>query len=356
MPEMTSHDRFSAMFEHREADRVPIIDSPWGATIERWHSEGMPENVPWAEFFGVDRVAGIGVDNSPRYPVKTVEETDEYRIYTTSWGVTLRNWSHAASTPEFLDYTVVDPDSWREAKKRMTPSRDRIDWKRLEKEYPVWREEGRWITAGFWFGFDVSHSWMVGTERLLMALVTDPEWCADMFNTFLDLDIALFEMVLDAGYEFDAIRWPDDMGYKLNQFFSLDTYRELLKPAHARAIEWAHSKGAYAELHSCGDVRPFVPELIAMGLDALNPIEVKAGMDPVWIKQTYGKDLVIHGGLNAALWDDYEKLEAEISKVVPELKRGGGYVYSTDHSVPSCVSLENFRRFVELGKELGSYD
>ncbi|MFO8009131.1 MAG: hypothetical protein R6V05_15510, partial [Candidatus Brocadiia bacterium] len=66
MNEMTSHERFSRMYEHREADRVPIIDSPWPATIERWQSEGMPEDVDWADYFGLDRTARIGVDNSPR--------------------------------------------------------------------------------------------------------------------------------------------------------------------------------------------------------------------------------------------------------------------------------------------------
>ncbi|NIM71367.1 MAG: hypothetical protein GTO48_13200, partial [Xanthomonadales bacterium] len=93
--------------------------------------------------------------------------------------------------------------------------------------------------------------------------------------------------------------WPDDMGYKGHQFFGLPMYRDLLKPAHRRAIEWAHERGIYAHLHSCGDVRPFVPELIGMGLDALNPLEVKAGMDPIALKEQYGDRLVLHGGINA---------------------------------------------------------
>ncbi len=53
--------------------------------------------------------------------------------------------------------------------------------------------------GGLWFGFDVTHSWMVGTERLLMAMVEDPEWCSDMWNHELDMNLALLEKVLDAG-------------------------------------------------------------------------------------------------------------------------------------------------------------
>jgi len=352
---MTSHERFKRMFEHREADRVPIIDGPWGATIERWHREGMPTDTSFVDFFDLDHVAHIGVDNSPRYEAKTLEQTDEYRVYTTQWGATQKNWTHAASTPEFLDFTVVDADSWRDAKARMTPTRDRVNWEHLKTNYPKWRERGYWIEAGFWFGFDVTHAWMVGTERVLMAMATDPEWVTDIFNHMLDLDISLFEMILAEGYTFDAIRWPDDMGYKQNQFFSIPMYRELLRPAHQRAIEWAHSKGVHACLHSCGDVRPFLPEFMDMGLDCLNPLEVKAGMDPVAIKGEYGDKLVIHGGINAVLWDDLDAITAEMRRVVPTLKQSGGYIFSSDHSVPSSVSLENFRTITDLAKQLGAY-
>jgi uroporphyrinogen decarboxylase len=353
---MTTHERMRRMYAHEAADRVPVTDSPWGATVERWHREGMPEDVSYVDFFGLDKIAHIGVDNSPRYPTGVVEETEDYVVRTTAWGATLKNWKHIASTPEFLDFTIDGPDAWREAKARMTPSDDRIPWAALEADYRRWREEGYWIEAGLWFGFDVTHSWAVGTERLLMALLTDPDWCRDMFNHFLDVDLALLDRVWDAGYTFDAVTWPDDMGYKENQFFSLRTYRELLKPVHRRAVAWAHAKGVKARLHSCGDVRPFIPELIEIGVDGLNPLEVKAGMDPVHIKRTYGARLLLHGGINAVLWDDREAIAAEMRRVVPVLKEEGGYIFSSDHSVPSSVSLENFRYIVNLAKSLGAYE
>ncbi len=123
------------------------------------------------------------------------------------------------------------------------------------------------------------------------------------------------------------------MGYKQNQFFSLRMYRNLLKPFHQRAIEWAHAKGIKAHLHSCGDVRPFVPELVSMGLDALNPLEVKAGMDPVLLKQQFGDRLVLHGGVNAVLWDKLDEIENEMERVIPVMKENGGFIFSSDHHV-----------------------
>ena len=351
---MTSYERFRRMFAHQEADRIPVIDSPWGATIERWQREGMPKDVSYVDFFGLDKVAAIGVDNSPRYPGGVVEETEEYVIYRDSWGVTLKNWKHAASVPQYLQFTIKDPDTWRAAKERMTLSDDRIHWDYLKANYKTWREEGYWIQAHAWFGFDATHAFVDMTD-LLEALHEQPEWCKEMFDYCCDLSLELLDRVWDAGYRFDSLFWCDDMGYKHKPFFSLKTYRALLRPAQQKAIDWAHAKGITAHLHSCGYVQQFVPDLVEMGVDALNPLEVKAGMDAVQLKQTYGDRLVLHGGINAVLWDDPDAIEAEMRRVIPIVKENGGYIFSSDHSVPSSVSLEGFRRIVNLAKELGSY-
>ena len=223
---MTTHERILRMYQHREADRVPITDSPWSGTVRRWRREGMPEGMDWRDYFGVDKIESIGVDITPRYEVKTIEETDRYYIQTSSWGVTMKHFKEEDSTPEFLDYKVVDADAWAEAKPRMMADEDsRIPWEHLRRNYDRWVSEGRWISAGFWFGFDVTHSWMMGTETLLIAMLEEPELVQDMFGTYLDRCTALFQKIWDAGYRFDEINWPDDMGYKGTTFFSPAMYR-----------------------------------------------------------------------------------------------------------------------------------
>jgi uroporphyrinogen decarboxylase len=62
---LTTRERFTRMFNHQEADRIPITDSPWAATIERWQKEGMPADTDYVDFFNLDRVIHIGADNSP---------------------------------------------------------------------------------------------------------------------------------------------------------------------------------------------------------------------------------------------------------------------------------------------------
>ncbi|GHU01581.1 hypothetical protein FACS1894147_01690 [Spirochaetia bacterium] len=351
---MTTRERVQRTFDHKEADRVPITDSPWAGTLARWKKEGMPEDADWRDYFQVDKMESFGVDNSPRYERKIIEETDDYIISTTEWGVTLKNFRVPDSTPEFLDYKVHTPETWADAKARMQVSRDRVDWDFLKKHFHQWQAEGRWIEGVFWFGFDVTHSWMAGFETIIYALMEEPEWVKDIFNTCLDSSIALYDMVWDAGYHFDSIFWYDDMGYKGHTFFSNELYADLLQPFHKRAIDWAHNHGIKAHLHSCGNIMTRIPQLMEIGLDALNPIEIKSGMDIKAIKRDYGDRLVLHGGTNAMLMDKPEVLPY-IEDMLPVVKENGGYIFSSDHSIPNSVSLENYRAIVAAVKKFGAY-
>ncbi len=352
---LTSQERIRRMIEHKDADRVPIVDLPWDSTIVRWHREGLPDGADWAEYLDVDCIRLVHPDNSPRYPIKLIETTPEYRVYTTQWGATRKEYYANSGAIGYLGYTVKDRTSWSKAKERMQPSRDRIQWAELDSQYRHWRKHGDWVMGLLWFGFEVTYSHMVGSP-LLMAMVEDPEWVLDMVNTMLDSSITLLEMIEDAGYQFDAIMWYNDMGYKGHQFMSVPMYRELFKPADHRAAEWAHSKGLPVYYHSCGNIMPLVPELIDVGVDMLNPLEVKAGMDPLALKARYGDKLAFHGGLNALLYDQPELMWVEMERIIPDMKAQGGYIIGTDHSVPNSVSLDVYREFVARAKDLGHYD
>lgn len=352
---MNSYERIKRMYEHKEADRIPIIDDPWAGTIRRWHREGMPAGMDWCDYFDVDKIGVINIDISPRMPVRRLEENDRWYIETSSWGVTMKHFKEEDSTPEFLDFTITTEEAWEKAKKQMTVEDDRIPWQMLKDNYDQWRAEGRWLRGVFWFGFDVTHSWMMGTENLLMSMVEEPELIEDMFATYLDRSKQLFNRIWNAGYKFDEMFWYDDMGYKGTTFFSPNMYRNMLKPYHTEAVNWAHDHGIYAQLHSCGDIMTLLPDVVETGVDGLNPIEVKAGMDVLGIKKQYGDKLTLRGGINAVLWDHPDQIIAEIDAKVPVLKENGGFIFSSDHSIPNSVSLENMKTIIEEVKRVGSY-
>ena len=356
MREMTTRERILRTYRRQEIDRIAMVDSAWGGTVRRWYAEGLPTGVDWQDYFGFDKIVRFFPDNSPRFETKLLEETDTYKIETTKWGQTLRSFKAQDSTPEALNCYYDSPEKWAEAKARMlTPYDDRIPWNYLKENYPKWRAEGKFLQLGLWFGFDVTHSHMVGTENVLIGMYENPEWIKDMFDTYLNTALELAQSVLDAGYEFDCIFWYDDMGYKNSPFFSPTHYRELLKPYHKKAIDWAHERGMVTELHSCGYIEPLLPDLVEIGLEMLNPLEVKAGMDPFRLKEQYGDKLAFHGGINAQLWDRPELVLAEMERIIPAMKEGGGYVFASDHSIPNSVSFETMKKIAEAAHRLGKY-
>ena len=356
MVKLTERERMLRTFRRMEVDRIPMYDTAWAGTKRRWYAEGMPAGVSWEEHFGFDRVVRYCPDNSPRYPYRVIEENDRYVIRTTKWGMTQRIFRALDSTPENLSAYYDSSEKWGEARARMLePHPDRVNWEYLKKNYPIWKAEGRFLQLVVWFGFDVAHSHMVGTENVLVGMYEEPEWITDMFDTYLNSSLRLCEEILDAGYEFDGIFWYDDMGYKGAPFFSPSLYRELLKPYHKKAVDWAHERGLVTEMHSCGFIEPLLPDVIETGVEMLNPLEIKAGMDPFRLKSTYGDKLAFHGGINAQLWDDLKRVKAEMERIIPIMKEGGGYVFASDHSIPNSVSFAHMTEIARLAHELGRY-
>jgi len=289
--------------------------------------------------------------------VKTLEETAEYIISTTAWGVTSRRWKHRASVPEFLDFKIKDRKSWAKAKARMDRAEDRIDWEALERDYPVWVESGAYITFGVWgSGYDVCANHVVGTERFLMALVEDPEWCRDIMSYGARQAVYFGELLLKRGYDFDAISIPDDLGYRNGLLFSPETFDATVRESHEILCDFAKRHGKTRWLHSCGNIMDLMPRLVDIGWNVLNPLEIKAGMDPLRLKEEYGDVLTLEGGIDVRTMTDVERMEEEVATKIPVLKQGGGYIYHSDHSVPDNVSFENFCRLIELVRQYGAYD
>jgi uroporphyrinogen decarboxylase len=352
---MTSRERIKAVINREPADRIPMHDSPWASTIERWRREGLPEGQSPAQFFGWDSWARIGSDLSPRYEAGVVEETDEYIIEKSPWGETARRWKHRASVPEFLDFRIRDRESWAEAKERMDLSEDRVNWAALEQGYPKWVEQGSFIEYSVWGpGYDVWGNRVVGTERFLMALVTDPEWCREMQVFAAERAVRFGDMILDRGYDFDGIRIPDDLGYRNGLLISPKAFDQCIRPAHEILCDWAKSRGKICWLHSCGNVMALLPRFLEIGWDVLNPLEIKAGMDPLRLKQEH-PELTLEGGIDVRTMLDLDDMRRELEAKVPVLMEGGGYVFHSDHSVPDNVSFDNYCALMEIVREIGQY-
>ncbi|MHC4984151.1 MAG: uroporphyrinogen decarboxylase family protein [Planctomycetota bacterium] len=352
---MTTHERMTRVCQHRQPDRVPITDCVWESTLARWHREGLAEQ-DWARKLGWDLIVGIPLDTSPRFEHELIEETDTYKIERDFWGVTKKDFKPVSATFEHIDHAVRDPKTWQNAKCRMNPTRDRINWQVLEGHYRTWRDQGAWIKVAPWFGYDVVSTRMCGSETILYAMADDPDWVKDMCDTGCELALALLEMLWQAGYEFDELMWFDDMAYRNGLMFSKDMWKDIVRPYQKRTIDWAHAHGINAHLHSCGNMSELIPELRELGLDMLNPLEVKAGMDPAGLKKLYGRELILQGGFDIRNWSDPGRAEQDIRTLLPVMMDSGGYVFSSDHSIADDISLENYRHVVRVAKKVGRYE
>jgi uroporphyrinogen decarboxylase len=100
-----------------------------------------------------------------------------------------------------------------------------------------------------------------------------------------------------------------------------------------------------------------MPGMLEAGIDCLQVIEVKAGMDLVRLYQNYGERLSFMGGIDVrALYNnDREEIDRELEAKIPLVKDGFGYVLHSDHSIPNNVHPDTYRYFIEKGLSLGKY-
>ncbi len=138
-----------------------------------------------------------------------------------------------------------------------------------------------------------------------------------------------------------------DFGTQTAPFISPRTYRELYQPFHRQVNNWIHRHTTWKSfIHSCGSVTRLIPDFIASGFDILNPVQVSAtGMDPLWLKREFGKELVFWGGgvdtQQVLPFGTPEQVREQVRRHIQIFGEGGGYVFNTVHNVQAGIPAEN---------------
>ena len=155
----------------------------------------------------------------------------------------------------------------------------------------------------------------------------------------------------------DGVWYYEDMGYKGSPFMSPKMYCEILQPAHRYTIDYARSLGLPVIMHSCGFVEPLLPHMIDSGIDCLQAMEVKAGMELVKLHEQYGGRISFMGGIDVRTLysNDRAVIDKELESKIPLVKKGFNYVLHSDHSIPKTVDYETYCYFIQKGLELGRY-
>lgn len=352
---MTSKERIALTLRHQEADRIPLMDTIWDTTISRWRQEGLPvDKGPW-DYFGFDGWAAIGGDISLQLPSETIEDTEDYVVSKNSDGALTKYWKKSTSTPELIDFLITNRQKWEEYKERTEYNESRVNFDTAIETFKRARETGSPCQYFSGIGYDWWQR-IVGPVNMLIGMMEEPEWIKEMYKANADLNITIMEEMIARGIEFDSAFFWDDLGYKNGTLFSPAIYRELLFPYHKRLCDFCNGNGMPVVLHSCGNVNALMPMFIEAGFACLQPLETKAGMDLFELKKKYGEKITLMGGIDVrAMALGGEALEKEVIEKITFAKKGGGYIYHSDHSVPDNVSFPSYSRVISLVREYGKY-
>jgi len=353
---MDSRERVLTVLSGGIPDRVPLDDSYWETTVERWRREGLPQGVSPHDHFGTNEIVCIGGDYTMQFPERVLEEGEALRHYWDSDGA-LRRDLHVAEgwTSQWLDFTIKGPDDWLQHRHRMAFNDTRIPVS-VPEIYRRARAAGRFVCYSAHACFHPT--WLrIGMENMLMLMLDDPDFIYELFAAHAQLVIDIYEGMRRLGIEFDGARLADDLGYRVAPLISPKLYRELVYPHHKRLCDHFAGHGLRTILHSDGNIAPLIPHFLDAGFVALNPLEVKAGLDIRALAEQYGDRLVFHGNMDVRkLSGTREEIEEEIAGKLSAVKETGRYIYHSDHSVPNSVSFENYAFAIELIRRYGRYD
>lgn len=383
---MSSRERLLTALHHQEPDRIPFdlgSVQVTGIHVAAYHrlraALGLPpEEVCLCDVIqqlalpADDLLVRLGVDVRGLFPLNShnwkvnEEEAGEYWHYHDEWGIV-----HRRARPDGLYYSIVQvplnqPDLSPSAIKRY-PWPDISDPQRitgLHEQARRYRAEGYAVVLKDPFAgiFEMAQR-IVGMQELLIMMAADQALAGALFDRLLELKMAFWEMALPRlGDVVDVVTYADDYGTQQSQLISPAMFRQQLKPRIRVLFERIKQLAPHTKqfFHSCGNVRPLIPDYIEIGTEILNPVHIRAaGMDPTTLKHDFGQDIVFWGG---GIDTQYvlprgtpQEVRDDVRRNIEALAPGGGYVFSTVHNIQPDVPVENMTAMLEAFQEYGTY-
>jgi len=198
---------------------------------------------------------------------------------------------------------------------------------------------------------------IIGPENTLMWIGEYPDEVGrfvERINAF-SLEVVKAQIAAADGRLDGMVIWGD-VAYRKGCLFSPDYWRKYFKPGVKALVDECHGHGLPVIYHGCGNVNRIFEEFIEVGIDAYNPLEAKAGMDVIVLRRRFGHRIAFCGNMDVVVWagGDRELLRrTALTKL--NAAKGGGYIFQSDHSVPSNVSGADYEYVVKLVRERGRY-
>jgi uroporphyrinogen decarboxylase len=201
------------------------------------------------------------------------------------------------------------------------------------------------ITSGYGGIYERAY-FLMGYEEFMTNLALNPSIIEDLLDKITDYKIEIAKGIIKAGCKVGHN--GDDLGTQTGSMFSRKTFQKILMPRMARLWSVYKDAGIPVIFHSCGNITEFIPDLIEIGLDVLEPVQPV--MDLKYIKKEFGKYITFWGGIDTQKVLPYgtpQQVKELASDTIRTLGKGGGYIIATAQEVMKDVPLENVKALVE---------
>ena len=201
-----------------------------------------------------------------------------------------------------------------------------------------------------------------GLEQWFMDMLTEPEFCEALLDQTLKFWMDWFRVFLDeVGDVVDVIMIGDDLAAQQGPLFRPELYRRIVQPRHRQLVQAIRQRTrAKIWYHTCGSCVEYIPDLLANGIDILNPVQISAaGMDPAMLKTRFGDRLAFWGGAIDAQHvlptASPETICEHVRRNLEIWKPGGGYVFNNVHNIQAGVPPENIVALYDAAYQYGFY-
>ena len=242
-----------------------------------------------------------------------------------------------------------------EVENYLWPSPDDFFTGHIQSEIDSYKEYA--IIGGVWAPIFHNIAWLCGFETTLVNLHIQPEVTEALIRKVTDFWVGYTRKVLESGNgKIDIIYNCNDFGAQSGLIMSPETFRRFFKPALKRLYDVVKEYDAKVMQHTCGSIVPIIPDLIEIGADIINPVQVSAaGMAPDLLKREFGDKVTFHGAIDTQYIlpnGSIEDVRSETKRVVRLLGKGGGYILAGSQGFESDIPVENIVAMYDEGTKV----
>lgn len=365
-------ERINKTLRHQEADRVPVSDFFWGQFVRRWREDlGLPADADPYVYYDLDWMVLTPNLDPHIKQFEILKESDEEVIVRTGFEAVIRK-KFDQPMPAFLRFETDTiekmaafefEDPW-DSRRYFSAGDNQIAGvgDSFVRNLPAWVDQIKEKHPDFPVYASVCEGhetlWrIIGSENAMMWMGLYPDELRRFVDRINAFSLGLLRgQIKAAGGKLDGVVIWGDVAYKKGMLFSPVYWRKVFKPGVKALIDEAHSNNLPVIYHGCGNVNSIFKDFIEIGVDAYNPLEAKAGLDVVDLRRRFGHQIAFCGNMDVITWarGDREELTRVVLTKLNAAK-GGGFIFQSDHSVPTNVSGESYDYVVRLIRERGRY-